>query len=108
MEDAQASLFAPTGPVMTRALCRQTEARIARLEPYLSSSQCFRLYSELSLVAMLLDRMELHISGTADYRAAQLAVAVAPSAPPAEETRLHWRSPRGARSRGPTGERTLV
>jgi hypothetical protein len=108
MDDLQASLFAPTGPVMARALCRQTEARIARLEPYLSSAECFRLYSELSLVALLLDRMELHISATPDYRDAQLAVAIAPSAPPAEETRLHWRSPRGARRGAPNRERALV
>lgn len=108
MDDMQASLFSPTGPVMARALCRQTEARIARLEPYLSSAECFRLYSELSLVALLLDRMELHISATPDYRAAQLAVPVVPSAPPAEETRLRWRSPRGGRRGAPNREDALV
>lgn len=106
--DDQASLFSPTGPVMARALCRQTEARIARLEPYISSQESFRLYSELSLVALLLDRMELHISATPAWRDAQLAVIVAPSAPPAEETRLCWRSPRGARRGAPNRERAIV
>jgi hypothetical protein len=106
--DDQASLFSLTEPVMARALCRQTEARIARLDPYISAQESYRLYSELSLVALLLDRMELHISATPEYRAAQLVVAIAPSAPPAEEKRLHWRSPTGARPRRSTHERALV
>jgi hypothetical protein len=64
LDQVQANLFSPTGPVMARALCRQTESRIARLEPYLTSADSVRLHNELSLVALLLDRLEQRIVAT--------------------------------------------
>lgn len=95
MDPAQASLFSPTGPVMARALCRQIEARIAKLEPYVSSQESYRLHCELSLVCVALDRIEARVVDLADYRLAQLAAPAEPSALPTEGRASHWLSKRG-------------
>ncbi len=108
MDDPQVSLFSPTGPVMARALCRQTEARIARLEPYISPQESLRLYSELSLVALYVDRMEARVCALPDYRAAQLATPVAVFTPREEGMPSHWLSRRGARRGASNRERAVV
>lgn len=97
MDPAQATLFSPTGPAMARALCRHIEARIAKLEPYVSSDESYRLHCELSMVCMALDRIDARVVNLEDYRLAQLAATAEPPPPglPAEERALHWLSKRG-------------
>jgi hypothetical protein len=94
-DQAQASLFSPTGPVMARALCRQIETRIAKLEPYLSSQESYRLHAELSLVCVAIERIEARVIGLPEYRLAQLAAPAAPSTPPEAERLLSWHARRG-------------
>lgn len=76
--DPQAELLSPTGPVMLRALLRQTEARVAKLEPYLTRTDTHGLYADLSLLAIKLDTIEQRIVVSEEYREAQLAPIVIP------------------------------
>ena len=109
MDPSQASLFSPTGPVMARALCRQLEARIAKLEPYLSSQESYRLHTELSLVCVAIERMESRIIGLPEYRAAQLAGPVVTYSAPDQERLLSWCARRGRTfATRPNRERAIV
>lgn len=98
MDPAQASLFSPHGPVMARALCRHIEARIAKLEPYLSDNESYRLHCELSMCCVALDDMEARVFKLEDYRLAQLAAGPTVVDIPKwsdEVRRLSWQSRRG-------------
>jgi hypothetical protein len=76
--DVQASLFSPTGPVMLRALCRQIETRVSKIEAYLTRNESTAVYAELSLAAIVLDKIERRVETSQAYRDAQLAPLVVP------------------------------
>jgi hypothetical protein len=105
VDELQTNLLSPTGAVMLRALLRQSETRVTKLERYLQSEQTFRLFTEHSLFCLVLDQYERSIAALPEYRDAQLVSGVLPIKGAMEALSASRWLPGGAARRGGRRER---